>query len=69
MKNINSEIDTELRRVDHKLYMMEFEMQRNYDSNLYAYIYEKIRFNLGVKTNTRFSNPVHWQLVNEIENI
>jgi hypothetical protein len=69
MKNINSELDTVLRRIDHKFVMLEFEVQRDYDSNLYAYIYEKIPFNLSVKNNTRFSNLVHWQLVNKIKNI
>jgi hypothetical protein len=64
MRNINSELDTVLRRVDHKLFMSEIEMQRNYDSNLYAYIYEKIRFNLGVKINATRHNLIHWQLVN-----
>jgi hypothetical protein len=69
MKNINSELDTVLRRVDHKFVMLEFEVQRDYDSNLYAYIYEKIRFNIGVKISTTIHSPIHWQLVNEIENI
>ena len=69
MKNINSELDTVLRRVDHKLVMLEFEVQRNYNSNLYAYIYEKIRFNMSVEINATMHHPIHWQLVNEIENI
>jgi hypothetical protein len=69
MKNINSELDTVLRRVDHKLVMLEFEVRRNYDSNLYAYIYEKFCFNIGVKISATIHYPIHWQLVNEIENI
>ena len=70
MKNINSELDTVLRRFDHKLLLMsEIDMQRDYDLHLYAYIYEKIRFNIGVKISTTIHSPIHWQLVNEIENI
>jgi hypothetical protein len=68
MKNINSELDTVLRRFDHKLLMSEIDMQRDYDLHLYAYIYEKIRFNLGVKISAIIHNTIHWQLVNKIEN-